>query len=36
MTRQRLEPIPAAYLQGVLQLYNNSVALYGENNLIFE
>ena len=30
LTRDRLEYLPAAYIQGVLQIYNNSVAVYGE------
>ena len=32
LTRHKLPPLPASYLQGVLQLYNNSAAIYGEHN----
>lgn len=30
LTREKLGQLPACYIQGVLQIYNNSVAVYGE------
>jgi hypothetical protein len=32
--RENIDPLPGAYLQGVMQLYNNAAAVYGENNLL--
>jgi len=36
LTRDRVESVESAYLQGVLQLYNNSLAVYSENNILSE
>lgn len=30
LTRDKFAHLPASYMQGVLQIYNNSVAVYGE------